>query len=558
MHIRSMSFSWRASACLALTAATAAASATSAPVVVAAPAAAIAEAPRVEWNLRNAEHLLNRAAFGATSDEAQAAVARGMQATIEALFPADAKVPRPEILGRRDLPLDLERPETRLRNVEGRREGLSRLQPDLISPLNMWGDWWIERMRKSEDPLRERMTIFWHGHFVSSVKEVGNAHEMIEQLTFLRVNALGDFATLLRGIGRTPAMLAYLNNDENVKEHPNENWARELFELFSLGDGNYTEDDIKQAARAFTGWTDEEGRFLFDRIVHDYGAKQLLGRAGAFDGDMVVDLALEQEACARFMSAKLLHHFEGAPAPEARVAEYASFLRANELRIDKFLRRLFADPAFYRDEVVGRRVAPPIEWLVGNARRLDLSAPGQMVLNMGDVLGQRLFWPPSVKGWEPDMAWITTATMMYRSNMAGIMLGLVSVQDLIRDAEFDERSMGDEPMMAAAKKSRSNGLNQLAYIQDAGWKPGLSLVPRAKAALAVGDARLAAWLSVELLAVEVPLDSGVRDSVAAFLARERREAGIEMETALLDHPQAEAVLRRAAHFVLSLPESQLN
>jgi uncharacterized protein (DUF1800 family) len=558
MHTRSMSFSWRATACLALTAATAAASATSAPVVVAAPAAAIAEAPRVEWNLRNAEHLLNRAAFGATSDEAQAAVARGMQATIEALFPADAKVPQPEILGRRDLPLDLERPETRLRNVEGRREGLSRLQPDLISPLNMWGDWWIERMRKSEDPLRERMTIFWHGHFVSSVKEVGNAHEMIEQLTFLRVNALGDFATLLRGIGRTPAMLAYLNNDENVKEHPNENWARELFELFSLGDGNYTEDDIKQAARAFTGWTDEEGRFLFDRIVHDYGAKQLLGRAGAFDGDMVVDLALEQEACARFMSAKLLHHFEGAPAPEARVEEYASFLRANELRIDKFLRRLFADPAFYRDEVVGRRVAPPIEWLVGNARRLDLSAPGQMVLNMGDVLGQRLFWPPSVKGWEPDMAWITTATMMYRSNMAGIMLGLVSVQDLIRDAEFDERSMGDEPMMAAAKKSRSNGLNQLAYIQDAGWKPGLSLVPRAKAALAVGDARLAAWLSVELLAVEVPLDSGVRDSVAAFLARERREAGIEMETALLDHPQAEAVLRRAAHFVLSLPESQLN
>ncbi|MFN9787888.1 MAG: DUF1800 family protein [Planctomycetia bacterium] len=558
MHIRSMSFSWRASACLALTAATAAASATSEPVVVAAPAAATAEAPRVEWNLRNAEHLLNRAAFGATSDEAHAAVARGMQATIEALFPADAKVPRPEILGRRDLPLDLERPETRLRNVEGRREGLSRLQPDLISPLNMWGDWWIERMRKSEDPLRERMTIFWHGHFVSSVKEVGDAHEMIEQLTFLRENALGDFATLLRGIGRTPAMLAYLNNDENVKEHPNENWARELFELFSLGDGNYTEDDIKQAARAFTGWTDKEGRFLFDRIVHDYGAKQVLGRAGALDGDMVVDLALEQEACARFMSAKLLHHFEGAPAPEARVAEYAAFLRANELRIDKFLRRLFADPAFYREEVVGRRVAPPIEWLVGNARRLDLSAPGQMVLNMGDVLGQRLFWPPSVKGWEPDMAWITTATMMYRSNMAGIMLGLVSVQDLIRDAEFDERSMGDEPMMAAAKKSRSNGLNQLAYIQDAGWKPGLSLVPRAKAALAVGDARLAAWLSVELLAVEVPLDSGVRDSIAAFLARERREAGIEMETALLDHPQAEAVLRRAAHFVLSLPESQLN
>lgn len=558
MSIRSLSLPWRACACLAFAALPALAS-TGFDEGVAAPSAATNVAPaRVEWNRRAAEHLLNRAAFGATSAEVDAAVARGMEATIEALFPADAKVPRPEILGARDLPLDLERPETRLRNVEGRREGLSRLQPDLISPLNMWGDWWIERMRKSEDPLRERMTIFWHGHFVSSVKEVGNAHEMIEQLTFLRDHALLDFGTLLRGVGRTPAMLAYLNNDENVKEHPNENWARELFELFSLGDGNYTEDDIKQAARAFTGWTDKEGRFLFDRIVHDYGAKQVLGRAGALDGDMVVDLALEQEACARFMAAKLLHHFEGAPAPAERVEDYASFLRANGLHVGKFLRRLFADPAFYRDEVVGRRVAPPIEWLVGNARRLDLAAPGQMVLNMGDVLGQRLFWPPSVKGWEPDMAWITTATMMYRSNMAGIMLGLVSVEGLIRDAEFDERSMGDEPMMAAAKKSRSNGLNQLAYIQDAGWKPELSLAARAKAALAVGDARLAAWLCGELLAIEVPLDSGVRGSVAAFLARERREAGIEMETQLLAHPEGEAIVRRAAHFVLSLPESQLN
>jgi len=182
-----------------------------------------------------------------------------------------------------------------------------------------------------------------------------------------------------------------------------------------------------------------------------------------------------------------------------------------------------------------------------------------MVQNMGDVLGQRLFWPPSVKGWEPDMAWITTATMMYRSNMAGILLGLVSVDGLIRDAEFEQPRMDAEmPMMGALKKSRNNGLNQLAYIQHTGWQPQVALVEQARKAMAVGDARVAAWMAVELLSVEVSLDSGVRNAIAAFVAREREAEGITEQAQLLDHAQAEAVLRRTAHFVLSLPEAQLN
>ena len=511
------------------------------------------------WTAREAEHLLNRAGFGATQVEVEAAVRRGREATIAGLFPDPARTPKPEILGAKTLPLGLESPEARLRNVEARREGYSRMQPDLISPLNMYGDWWIERMRASEDPLRERMTIFWHGHFVSSIKEVGDSHEMIEQVQFLRDNALGRFEVLVRGIGRTPAMLTYLNNNENVKDHPNENWARELFELFSLGDGNYTETDIKEAARAFTGWSDAESRFLFERVVHDYGRKQVLGRSGNLDGDMIVDLALEQEACARFMAAKLLHHLEGAPAAQERVQDYAAFLRSHEMDIGQFLRRLFADPAFYREEIVGRRIVPPIEWVVGSARKLSIAPPGQMVQNMGDVLGQRLFWPPSVKGWEPDMAWITTATMMYRSNMAGILLGLVSVDGLIRDAEFEQPRMDAEmPMMGALKKSRNNGLNQLAYIQHTGWQPQVSLVEQAHKAMAVGDARIAAWMAGELLSIEVSLDSGVRNAIAAFVAREREAAGITEQAQLLGHAQAEDVLRRTAHFVLSLPEAQLN
>jgi len=197
--------------------------------------------------------------------------------------------------------------------------------------------------------------------------------------------------------------------------------------------------------------------------------------------------------------------------------------------------------------------------VVGSARKLGIAPPGQMVQNMGDVLGQRLFWPPSVKGWEPDMAWITTATMMYRSNMAGILLGLVSVDGLIRDAEFEQPRMDAEmPMMGALKKSRNNGLNQLAYIQHTGWQPQVALVEQARKAMAVGDARVAAWMAVELLSVEVSLDSGVRNAIAAFVAREREAEGITEQAQLLGHAQAEAVLRRTAHFVLSLPEAQLN
>jgi hypothetical protein len=157
------------------------------------------------------------------------------------------------------------------------------------------------------------------------------------------------------------------------------------------------------------------------------------------------------------------------------------------------------------------------------------------------------------------MAWITTATMMYRSNMAGILLGLVSVDGLIRDAEFEQPRMDAEmPMMGALKKSRNNGLNQLAYIQHTGWQPQVSLVKQAHKAMAVGDARVAAWMAGELLSIEVSLDSGVRNAIAAFVAREREAAGITEQAQLLGHAQAEEVLRRTAHFVLSLPEAQLN
>lgn len=511
----------------------------------------------VRWDPRAAEHLLNRAGFGGDSAEVQRLVALGLTRAVDSFLARDVFVPSHDVLGEESLYGGLCRPEERIQVVERRREQYTDLQPEVIVGLNQFCNWWIERMVRSEDPLTDRMTLFWHGHFVSSVKDVGNALDMIRQIQFLRSHALGRFEPLLRGIGRDPAMLRYLNNDTNVKDHPNENWARELMELFSLGDGNYTEFDVKEAARAFTGWSRDTEGFEYKRLDHDFGPKRVLSVAGNLDGDAVIDIILEQPACARFLSRKLLAYFEGLPPAEERVLDYAAFLRSNGYDVREFLRRLFTDPAFYRDEVVGARVTAPIEYVVGCARRLGIDPPGQMVHNAGEVLGQRLFWPPSVKGWEEGLAWITTASLMQRSNMVGVMLGIVDAKRLMRDEEFTPAS---ERMDQAPSKSRTNGFNHLVHVQEMGWQPQVSLAARAAAALQgagrrVDDEAIVRWMTDELLAV--PYQPETTREPYEWLKARREKAAIG-EGALLSDPGAETILRELAHVVLSLPEAQLN
>jgi hypothetical protein len=513
----------------------------------------------VRFDARAAEHLLNRAGFGGTREDIDRLVKLGLPGAVESFFRADAKVPAPELLGEETLYGGLDTPEERLQMVEGRREGYTFLQIEMIVALNRYCDWWVERMVQSEDPLRDRMTIFWHGHFVSSIKDVGNVQDMIRQNQFLRANALNRFEPLVRGIGRDPAMLRYLNNDVNVKDHPNENWARELMELFSLGDGNYTEDDIKEAARAFTGWSRGPAGFEYKRLDHDFGDKRVLSVEGNLDGDAIIDIILTQPACGNFLAKKLLAYFEGVPPSPERLADYADYLRKNQYDIAKMLRRLFNDPAFYREEIVGNRVAAPVEFLVASARRLHLDPPGQMVLNAGDVLGQRLFWPPSVKGWEEGMAWITTSSMMQRSNMIGVMLGLVDVKKLMQDENFTPK--GEMAGMQKRVASRTTGFNHLYTIQQLGWKPTLALAERAKQALAssgkpVGDEAIVHWMADELLAV--PYQPETTREPYEWLKARREKAAIAEGALLADAATAEPILRELAHLILSLPEAQLN
>ncbi len=526
------------------------------PANSAAASASVPAPPDVRWDTRTAEHLLNRAGFGGDPAEIQELVAMGRERAIEHFFPDPARTPPPDILPGANLDRGLEEPSERLAAVVGRREGFTGHNIEIIVALNKYADWWIERMVRADDPLRDHMTIFWHGHFACSIKEVADSQEMIEQVQFLRNNALGSFGVLARGIGKTPAMLEYLDNAENVKAHPNENWARELMELFSLGDGNYTEEDIRESARAFTGWTDVESRFAFHREDHDFGQKTFLGVTGQLNGDQCVDIVLEQPACARFVAGKMITYFEGVPPGEERLDSYASFLREKKYDISAFLRRLFTDDAFYRDEVMGTRVQGPVEFLVGTCRRLDFDVPGQMILNAADVLGQRLFWPPSVKGWEGGMAWITTSSLMNRSNMTGVMLGLVDVRSLFFDEEFESDAMameGDRPKRDRA--SRTNGLNHIRTIQEQNWKPDIDVQGLVVASGAKTDVEIARALMTRILAV--PAEDGMVKEPAAWLSRERELRGIEADR-ILESEGAEDLLRSFAHLVLSLPEAQIH
>jgi len=518
------------------------------------PVAAVPSAPK--WDARFAEHLLNRAGFGGDTADVERLAALGRERAVETFFPVASRTPEPDILAGANLHGGLDEPSERLDFVVRRRENYTGHQIEIIVALNKYGDWWIERMIRGEDPLRDHMTIFWHGHFATSIKEVGNSQEMIEQMRFLRDNALGSFRTLAKGIGKTPAMLEYLDNAENVKAHPNENWARELMELFALGDGNYTETDIKESARAFTGWTDEASRFTFRRLDHDFGQKTFLGVTGQLDGDLCVDIVLEQPACARFIAHKVILYFEGVAPDEERLDDYARFLREKDYDQGAFLRRLFLDDAFYRDEVVGTRVQGPVEFLVGACRRLDFDVPGQFLLNGADMLGQRLFWPPSVKGWEGGMSWITTSTLMNRSNVTGAMLGLVDMGSLVFDEEFEEggaMTMDGRPKRDRA--SRTNGLNQIRTIQERGFQAEIGLKGLVEAAGARSDVEIARYLLDRALAV--PVEDAMVKEPAAWLTREREARGIAAGR-ILESEHAEDLLRRFAHLVLSLPEAQLH
>jgi uncharacterized protein (DUF1800 family) len=277
--------------------------------------------------------------------------------------------------------------------------------------------WWLREMATTGSPLTERMTLFWHNHFVSAQPKVRWAQLMYRQNVLLRRNAVGRFDVLLHAVARDPAMLVYLDTAQNRRGAPNENFAREVMELFTLGEGRYSEADIKEAARAFTGWSFDPAtsEFVFRRLLHDGGQKTVLGRTGALDGDAVLDILLAQPSTAGFIVSKLWREFVSPTPDPARVRAIAEQFRSSGWRIDVALRALLMQPEVVQRDEDNALVKSPVELVVGLLRQSggELGAPGAAAVALAGM-GQNLFSPPNVRGWPGGDAWINTATLLAR------------------------------------------------------------------------------------------------------------------------------------------------
>ena len=277
--------------------------------------------------------------------------------------------------------------------------------------------WWVQEMLATTSPLTERMTLFWHNHFVSGQQKVRFGRLMYEQNATLRANALGNFATLLHAASKEPAMLIYLDVAQSRKGQPNENFAREVMELFTLGEGQYTEQDIKEAARAFTGWSldRETGKYLFRPGIHDAGVKTVLGRSGSFDGDAVLDVILAKPQTSEYVTTKLWREFVSADPDPREVKRIAQIFRAQDYDVKAALRGLLLSDAFWASDNRGTLVKSPVELVVGTLRQLEVAPGATLPFAVASAgMGQNLFAPPNVKGWPGGETWINSNTLLAR------------------------------------------------------------------------------------------------------------------------------------------------
>ena len=370
------------------------------------------------FTYEHARHLLLRAGFGGTPEQVAELHAKGLEGAVRFLVDYEGipdSLPshdvRPTARPDRATMADLSQDERRRRNNMARRQDRQQFQ--------QLRNWWMERMLRSPRPLEEKMTLLWHGHFTSGYQDVRNAYHMALQNELLRKNATGNFGELVREISRDPAMLEYLDNNRNNRRAPNENYARELMELFTLGVGNYTEMDIKEAARAFTGWTFARGtsQFRFVARNHDYGSKQFLGQTGNFDGDEIIRIILEQAAAPRHVAGKVLTYLAITPSAE-ELEPYAQLLRRGNYEIKPFLRTLFSSEWFYSDRVAAAQVKSPVMFTVSFLKAMDMSrVPGALLVRHCAGIGQAIMEPPNVKGWDGGTAWITSSNLIGRYNI---------------------------------------------------------------------------------------------------------------------------------------------
>jgi hypothetical protein len=348
--------------------------------------------PADPFDRRKAAHLLRRSGFGAAPEAIDRALAEGLEATVESLF---------------DEASDEEEAYQRTFDaINGRLLNLGEIEPAQA--------WWVYRMLTTRVPLREKLTLFWHGHFATGADKVDNPRLMHQQIETIRRHAWGNVRALTLAIARDPAMLVWLDGESSTREHPNENFARELMELFTCGIGHYTETDVQEAARAFTGWHREGADFVFHGDDHDPDRKRFLGKSGRFDGTDVIDILMQQPATLRFLARKLLRFFAAPEPPDPVAAEAAAVLDRTRLDVKWFLRELFQSRYFYSPDCYRTRISSPAEFVLGTIRTLDVRWPAPALVEFLDRMDQRLLAPPNVKGWDGEQKWINSSTWAAR------------------------------------------------------------------------------------------------------------------------------------------------
>jgi hypothetical protein len=563
-----------------------------------------------DWNGELAAHLLERAGFGGTPEEIQALAkmtpARAVARLVRFEGTDTKQLPPFEPSGIHDPglePFPPSRPAVTDRakekgealGIKVKASGSRRLQP-VVNEFFYWlrasfletnrvAYWWANRMVDSPRPLEEKMALFWHGHFAVNEAKVRDYRKLLGELELFQKQGTGNFRNLMVAVAQDPGMLAFLDAGVNVKGASNENFAREIMELFTMGVGHYTERDIREAARAFTGWNFVDLKFVVNKDQHDDGEKTFLGKTGRFDGVDVIDMIMQQPATADFIAGKIYRFFVREELSPQLNTQLGAVLRRQHYEIAPLLETIFLSRDFYSPASVGTQLKSPVQLAVSTYRKLGLhSVPGVPDFNSATgALGQQLFAPPTVAGWAGGQSWITPGLLLERGNFARDVLypdiNFLPPDRFARDPEIrrvaDRLRQGMDISSATMPDAKTGTLAESNMAADRdedfntrygsyrGWQMAMERVkpiPRDTAQINLTRMVLNQDLKNTVQVVDyfvhrfmrVPPDDATRHKLVAFLDQQLGTADVSAAQTYLEDP-----LRLLLHLIMSQPEYQL-
>ena len=432
-------------------------------------------------NIKQLKHLYSRAGFGLRFEDLSTMQNVSVKTAVKKLFDIDSNDAVLNVVASTDDYTSM------LKGDAPARKMFMQQQRQQEKDLNIA---WITRMSTTNAPLQEKMTLFWHNHFACRT----NKAQFAQQLNNIqRSNALGNFRTLLFQVVETPAMLQFLNNQQNIKGHPNENFARELMELFTIGRGNYTENDIKESARSFTGYGfNRMGEFVNRPFVHDNGEKTFMGKTGNFNGEDIMNALLQKKETAHFICNKLYKYLVNETPDTAHVNAMADVFYNANYEIKPLLEYVFTADWFYDDKNTGNLIKAPVEFLVGLNRQFYITYQRpEVLLQFQHVLGQVLFYPPNVAGWPGGRNWIDSSSLMYRLKIPSTLLngGLI---------DFTGKADPEDEAYLATMANRQQFVNTRVQAEP-DWSRFLQHVPKNDNNMAIAQFILEPQLSKQLI-----------------------------------------------------------